>query len=227
MSVYVCGRVRRYLWSCLCIRMPQRVWNGFLFYCVCVRVWVCVVVARGGVCPSWPWKASAVLSVGELKLMLMQREWPWKVQPSYPQSEAFDFHRFGAVPPSFVFNAIFFFPSLFPPSSCNFETLNVSVPIHVSVISLLSLSFVSSVCPPCPVESFPLARSFAGSSWPVCVSVWAVRCWVYCESSLYCSPPIFYKYSPFPLSCRFINHYIFTGLKSSSTSLLLHILPCC
>lgn len=184
--------------------------------CVCARVWVCVVVARGGVCPSWPWKASAVLSVGELKLMLMQREWPWKVQPSYPQSEAFDFHRFRAVPPSFVFNAIFFLPSLFPPSSCNFETLNVSVPIHVSVISLLSLSFVSSVCPPCPSMSlFPSLEVSLEALGPcVCVSVWAVHCWVYCESSLNCSPPLFYKYSPLPLSCHFINHYIFTGLKS-------------
>lgn len=113
----------------------------------------------------------------------MQREWPWKVQPSYPQSEAFDFHRFRAAPPSFVFNAIFFLPSLFPPSSCNFETLNVSVPIHVSVISLLSLSFVSSVCPPCPVESLPLARSFAGSSWPVCVCL-CEQCTVGCIVNL-------------------------------------------
>lgn len=132
------------------------------------------------------------------------------MQPSPLQSQAFDFHTITT-----VLNSSFPIESSF---SCNFECrkMSVSIPIDVRVISLLSLPFLSSVCPPCPVQSFPLTLSSSGSSWPECVCVHDTvgRLVFGFVSSLYCSPPFWLFYEPL-------------YLPWSEPSLLLHIRPSC
>lgn len=140
MSVCVCVWVWRYLWSCLCIRMPQCVLNGFSFN----WVRVCLIV-----CSRGPWRCVPFLTLKSERRVVSSRakananaeRIAVKCSPLLRSPKPLNSTQLELFPLSLCSTQYHSFP-LYSSSSCNFVECFRSNSCQGNLSSFIAFSFL-------------------------------------------------------------------------------------